>query len=231
MSDPGASMAEVLRRAKAHTLVDSVEQPALDDDARHHLVRVLRVRDGDAVTVTDGDGSWRLCRAVGGDVVPDGEPQFVPAPVEPVVVAFAIPKQDRPEWIVQKLTELGVDRIVLLHASRSVVRWDEVRATKRVAKLERVAADALQQCRRVRLPVVEGPVPAGRVLAGYAIAEPGGQRVDESVRRIAIGPEGGWSDDELELAGGRVSLAENVLRVETAAVAAATLVAAGGRIR
>ena len=103
----------------------------LDDATAHHLFRVLRVRDGEPVTVTDGRGRWRRaaspsgdrCRAIGDAV---GRPHAT----TPCTVAFAIPKSDRPEWIVQKLTELGVARIVLLHAERSVVRWDADRADR-----------------------------------------------------------------------------------------------------
>ena len=56
---------EVLRSSSAHVVVDDVEFVELDDDAVHHVFRVLRVRDGEIVTVTDGFGGWRVCRAVG----------------------------------------------------------------------------------------------------------------------------------------------------------------------
>ena len=81
-------------------------------------------------------------------------------------VAFAIPKADRPEWIVQKLTELGVARIVLLHAERSVVRWDGDRAARHLRKLRRVAVEALEQSRGSGCPTIVGPVPAADVLPG-----------------------------------------------------------------
>ncbi len=138
-----------------------------------------------------------------------------------MAIGFAVPKADRPEWIVQKLTEIGVDRIVLLHAERSVVRWDGARAAKHVAKLERVASEAVQQARRVFLPVVEGPVPALDFLVEAVAAEPGGRPIGPTDRSIAIGPEGGWSDRELAVAGDCVALGAHVLRVETAAVVAA----------
>ena len=213
--------AESLRRAAAHVLVDDVAVPVLDEAARHHVFRVLRLRDGEAVTVTDGRGRWRVCRSSGATIEPDGDEQFEPAPTDPLTIAFAIPKQDRPEWIVQKLTELGVDRIVVLHAARSVVRWDAERAVKHIAKLERVAIEATQQSRRVWLPTVAGPVAASELLPGAAAAEPGGREIGVADRILAIGPEGGWSSGELDLAGAKVSLGPTVLRVETAALAAA----------
>lgn len=212
---------DVLRRSSAHALVDDIEAPALGDDAVHHLFRVLRLRAGDQITVTDGRGRWRPCRAGDGTAEPDGEVVTTGRRAVPLTVAFAIPKQDRPEWIVQKLTELGIDRIVLLHAERSVVRWNDDRAGKHMAKLRRVAAEALQQSRGVWLPEIDGPVPATAVLPRAAAAEPGAEPVGRDVATVAIGPEGGWSDAELAAAGSTASIGATVLRVETAAIVAA----------
>jgi 16S rRNA (uracil1498-N3)-methyltransferase len=138
-----------------------------------------------------------------------------------VTIGLAIPKADRPEWIVQKLTELGVDRIVWLHAERSVVRWDDQRAAKHRARLHRVAVEAVRQCRRVTVPAIDGPVPAISFLAEAIAAEPGGRPDDGRDRVVAIGPEGGWSERELAAAVDQVSLGSTVLRVETAALVAA----------
>lgn len=219
--------AAVLRGAAAHVLVDDVAHPSLDDATAHHVFRVLRTGDGEIVTVTDGAGHWRVCRARAGAIVPDGEVAFASPPAEPITVAVAIPKHDRPEWIVQKLTELGVDAIVLCHADRSVVRWEADRAAKHLAKLRAVAAAALQQSRRVWLPDVTGPLPSHEVLPGVAAAEPGGRPLAVTDRAVAIGPEGGWTAAELELAASTVSLGDTVLRVETAALAAAARLVAG----
>ena len=79
---------------------------------------------------------------------------------------FAPVKGDRPEWTVQKLTELGVDRIVPLRAARSVVRWDGERGAAAVERLRRVAREAAMQSRRCRLPEVTEmtSVPIERIL-------------------------------------------------------------------
>ena len=213
--------AESLRRAAAHVLVDDVSAPALDERSDHHVFRVLRVRDGEIVTVTDGAGGWRVCRAVRATIEPDGEARVEPSPTNPMTIAFAVPKQDRPEWIVQKLTEIGVARIVVLHAERSVVRWDADRAAKHLVKLGRVASEAVQQSRQVWLPQIDGPVAAIEFLPDAVVAEPGGRPINFADRVISIGPEGGWSSAELEVAADRVSLGPAVLRVETAALVAA----------
>jgi 16S rRNA (uracil1498-N3)-methyltransferase len=138
----------------------------------------------------------------------------------------APPKGDRLEWLVQKCTEVGVARLVLVDAERSVVRWDPDRAAKQLDRLRRIAAEAAMQSRRTWLPEVVGPRPAAEVLPDAAVAEPGGRPVAARDSCIAVGPEGGWSAAEVARAGDRVSLGPNVLRVETAAVVAVTLMVA-----
>jgi 16S rRNA (uracil1498-N3)-methyltransferase len=212
--------AESLRRSAAHVVVDDVTSPILSPGDAHHLFRVLRVAEGDVVSVTDGRGGWRLCRAVDGSLEATTPVTVEPPRSMPVTIGLAIPKLDRPEWIVQKLTELGVDRIVWLHAERSVVRWDDQRAAKHLARLERVAVEAVQQSRRVTVPVIDAPKAALSFLPGASAAEPGGRPDDGCHPVVAIGPEGGWSDRELAAAADRISLGPTVLRVETAALVA-----------
>jgi 16S rRNA (uracil1498-N3)-methyltransferase len=221
------------RRATSQVLLDEVDAGVLDhglivlpDDVEHHLRRVLRVRDGDSISVTDGAGRWRMAvvrlsgssltlEAVGAVAVDDRP--------EPFTLATAMPKGDRLDWLVQKTVELGVDRIVLLHAERSTVRWKADRAEKQLVRLRRIADESTRQSRRVWRTEIDGPVDADEVLPLAAVAEPGaaGAVGDESM--IAIGPEGGWTDDELARSPRRVGLGTSVLRVETAAVAATTL--------
>jgi 16S rRNA (uracil1498-N3)-methyltransferase len=215
-----------LRRSAAHLLVDDLDAPVASDGDLHHLLVVLRLRDGEAVTVTDGRGGWRECRISASSLEPVTDVAVEPAP-DPVTVAVAIPKHDRPEWLVQKLTELGVDRIVLLHAARSVVRWDAGRVERHVERLGKVVVEAAMQSRRVRLPELTGPVAASTVVSTMPVAEPGAPPLQASTRAVAIGPEGGWTRDELDAAAGRVGLGDTVLRVETAAVAAAVRMIAG----
>jgi 16S rRNA (uracil1498-N3)-methyltransferase len=219
-------MDEVLRRAAAHVLVADVAVPVADEAAVHHLRRVLRLRDGAVVSVTDGAGRWRPCRLNRGVLEADGVIATVDPPATPVTVAVAPPKGERLEWLVQKCTEVGVDELVLLVAERSVVRWDADRAARQLERLRRVAAEAALQSRRVWLPTVTGPVSASKVLPTAAAAEPGGRPVGPADAVVAIGPEGGWSPGELAAAADHVSLGDTVLRVETAAVVATTLLRA-----
>lgn len=213
-------MNDELRRSAAHILVDDIESPELSDDAAHHVLRVLRVGEHEPVTVTDGHGRWRACHMANTTLRAIGDVVVVERGEDTSTIAVAVPKQDRPEWLVQKATELGIDRVVFLHAERSVVRWDGDRAARHLARLSRVAAQALMQSRRVWLPVIAGPVPAADVLPGGVAAEPGGRALTPADRLIAIGPEGGWTAGELGLAQDLVGLGSAVLRVETAALVA-----------
>jgi 16S rRNA (uracil1498-N3)-methyltransferase len=149
-----------------------------------------------------------------------------PAPA--ITVGFAPVKGDRPEWAVQKLTELGVDRVVLLHTDRSVVRWDEQRATRHLERLRAVARQAVMQSRGLWLPEVEGVGAVDGLLgaAGVAVATPGGGPPGLACPTVLVGPEGGWSAAEEEAAVNTVALAPSVLRTETAAVAAGVILSA-----
>ena len=153
-----------------HVLVTSVDTPVLDADDRHHLERVLRLRDGDPMTVGDGAGRWRPCRW-GSVVEPIGDVVEVAAPAPRLGVAFALIKGGRPELVVQKLVELGVDDIRPFAAERSVVRWDDAKAAKNHGRLTRVAREAVMQCRRAWLPTVH-PVATFADVAALAGASP-----------------------------------------------------------
>jgi 16S rRNA (uracil1498-N3)-methyltransferase len=212
-----------LRGSAAHVLVADVAVPTPPADALHHLLRVLRLRDGETVTVTDGCGQWRPCVISGASIESTGDAHVVERRDPVLTVAVAPPKGDRLEWLVAKCTEVGIDRIVLLDAERSVVRWNGDRADKQLDRLRRIVVDASMQSRRVWLPELAGPLPAIDVLPSSAVAEPGGEPVTADVHTIAVGPEGGWSPAEVAAAGRTVSLGDQILRVETAAVAAAVL--------
>jgi len=221
-----------MRFTKAHVLVDGELRDGADvvpvaDDVEHHLRKVLRLRDGEAVSVTDGAGRWclavavvdgnRLRLEVSSDIATD------PSNARPVIIAAAMPKGDRLDWMVQKVTELGVDRLVLLHAERSVVRWKPDRVDHQLARLQRIADEALRQSRRVVRLAIDAPRPAVEVLGGFVVAEPGGRSLNATDTSIAVGPEGGWTDAELDAAVGEVDLGRTILRTETAAVAISAL--------
>jgi 16S rRNA (uracil1498-N3)-methyltransferase len=211
--------------------VEDLERPDLAADDLHHLTRVLRLRSGAALTVGDGRGAWRTARLEGVGVVPTGPVQQTAMTDAPVCVGFALVKGDKPELVVQKLTELGVDRIVPFRADRSVVVWDEVRADKAVARLRQVARAAAMQSHRPTLPEVGAVAVLADLAAepGVAMCARGGPPLEPGCRTLLVGPEGGWSDDERALRVPTVGLGGYVLRAETAAITAAVLLIAGRR--
>jgi 16S rRNA (uracil1498-N3)-methyltransferase len=244
---PEAGYLERARAAAAHVFVEDLAAPVLAEDDRHHLERVLRLRAGESVSVADGTGRWRPCTFRAGPGGPAGTAALEPAgeiitPPEPtsvVTVGFALTKGDRPEWAVQKLTEIGVDRIVPLVTARSVVRWEGDRAGRHLDRLREVARQAAMQSRRLRLPIIDvvrspaqvveaEPDPGGLDAGGggVALAVPGGSPPTLACPTILVGPEGGWTLEEEEAAPATVGLGPTVLRTETAAVVAAVYLCA-----
>ena len=217
--------------AAAHVFVDDPEDPVLGDDDRHHLERVLRLRVGEAVTASDGRGRWRLCRYAGaGRLDPEDAVLIADRPEPPLTVAFALTKGDRPEWTVQKLTEAGVDRIVPMVTARTVVRWEGGKSSRQVDRLRAVVRSAAMQSRRVWLPVVNDLQPfaaiAAELSARAALAHAGGGPPTLARPATLVGPEGGWSPEELGCGLPQVGLGPTILRSETAAMAAGLLLAA-----
>jgi 16S rRNA (uracil1498-N3)-methyltransferase len=231
LEQPGGGVAPgpAALRSAAQVFVEDLSTPVPSESDVHHLARVLRLRPGETVVASDGRGGWRICRFTGSSpwLEPEGEVGRIDRPQSLVTVGFVPVKGERPEWVVQKLTEIGVDRILVLRSSRSVVVWDGPRGVGALDRLRKVAAQAACQSRRVWLPEVDGVAE----LSGLARTEPvvlaeRGGGTPEVGPAMCIGPEGGWSDDELALAQGTVGLGDAVLRSETAAVVGGTLVCA-----
>jgi len=224
---PDGQVAPPDGRGGPHAFVLDLGRPELSDDDRHHLARVLRTRPGDTLTVSDGVGGWRACR-FGDELEPLGEIVRTTAPGASLTVAFALVKAGRPELIVQKLTELGIDRIVPFVAARSVVRWDDDKAARQAERLDRVAREASMQSRRCFLPEVSAPTTfaAASGLAGAVLAERDGRSPDRGTRVVLVGPEGGWTEDERCSVSDHVGFGAHVLRSETAALAVAAILGA-----
>lgn len=210
-------------------LAESVDAPALADHDHHHLVRVLRVRPGDPITVGDGRGRWRpAVLDAAGAVQPTGAVLAATPADPPLAVGFALVKGDKPEVAVQKLTELGIERIVPFRAERSVVRWDDVKAAKAVSRLRSVARAAAMQSHRPFLPVVDDVADLADLVAqpDVAMADRTGDAPSLGHRLVLVGPEGGWSEGERAIRVPRVAVGGHVLRAETAAITVGAVLAA-----
>ena len=228
-----AASASPVAHVFAGALGESIE---LGGPEAHHLARVLRLHAGEVVTAADGRGRWRPYEvsAVFGAAVrleargPAGtEPALEPS----LAVAFCLTKGDKPDFTVQKLTELGVDRMLPVISARSVSRPAGSRGEAVVARWRRVALEAARQCRRSRLPDI-AEISTLASLSGHpglVVADPGGHAPSQLGRPpggellLVIGPEGGLAPEELEVLRpwARVGLGPLVLRAETAALAAA----------
>ena len=229
----------------------------LPAQAAAHVTRVLRLRPGAALTLFDGRGgefeAELLDSARGGAEVRVGAHRAVEreSPLQ-VALLQGVARGDKMDWIVQKATELGASAVVPLATERSVVQLEAGRAERRAAHWQAVAIAACEQSGRNRLPRIGAPqslaeacgrdsgpsaprrwvlVPgAGRPLAAAA-AGAGALECE-----LLVGPEGGLSEAELELAlrcgFEAVSLGPRILRTETAgAVALALLQAVAGDLR
>jgi 16S rRNA (uracil1498-N3)-methyltransferase len=208
----------------------------LDPAEAHHLRDVLRAGVGEAVELFDAAGRTAQARIEVSDA--DGVTVRVDAVREPsaataaLIVATAVPKADRADWLVEKLSELGVSRWQPLKTARSVVH---PAGAAKFERWRRIAVEAAKQSRRIGVmeigelvevdsmslegvdPIVLSTREGCRPLATI--------EATASRRLLLIGPEGGWTEDELSSLvthGAReVSLTATVLRIETAAVVAA----------
>jgi 16S rRNA (uracil1498-N3)-methyltransferase len=218
---------------------DEVELSARD---RHHLTTVLRLRAGADVELADGTGGWAPARLGQAGAVLRGAAVSHPDPRPALHVAQGLPKGRKLDEVVRVCTELGADAIVPVSAARSVSRPSGSKLDKAVERWAAVARAASEQARRVRRPRL-GPFRTSDDLSADAgvllVAHPGGtplprlsgELTGAGAVTVAVGPEGGWSDEEVArwAAGGAhvVGLGPTVLRTEHAAAAALAVLAAG----
>jgi 16S rRNA (uracil1498-N3)-methyltransferase len=250
------------------------------DDA-HHLVRVMRAKEGDQVIVSDGVGREALVRIrklekdrVIADIV-----ESLPMDNEPCVevwIAQSLPKGDKMEIVIQKGTEIGADRFIPFVSERTVVQLDGKKEGKKIERWQKIAKEAAEQAHRNRVPVVEVPLSwkallqlstqadatwicyekenglqlkheIQSALSSFAACSTnlGQQEMQQLELRkepqaaglqpnrrakllLIVGPEGGFSEREVEAAeasGCRsVSLGKRILRTETAAMVGLTCI-------
>jgi len=229
-------------RQLLHRLPENGGSVAVSSAVQHRLQRVLRLPPGARLLLADGAGS--RMEVLWNQSIFDaaGPLQFPPAQPPQLHMAMGLIKGERWDWCVEKLAELGVNHLFPLALDHCVVRSDAAKSADKTAKWQQIATQAFEQCGSAFqmhvhevmsfsqwIASISGahfavcdelrpPMPISRYLAAQS----------DAVVRVVVGPEGGLSKDEkyqADHSGGiAVRLGENVLRAETAAVAAATLV-------
>ena len=224
-------MMDELRRSSAHVFVEDISYPVLTDGDVHHLSRVLRLKNGEVVTCSDGHGAWRVTHWKDGAVESASEVITEPERSVLLTVAIAPVKGDKTDLTIEKLVEIGIDRISILHPLEYiVVRCTSDKTSQVMERYRRIALAAAMQSRRVYLPEIIGPVSLGALgVDDVAMAEPGGQASWDGVRTLVIGPEGGFSPNELASSLPTIDLGRTILRAETAAIVGASLMVAHSR--
>ncbi len=217
---------------------DIAINPILPESDSQHCVRVLRMKEGDTLEVIDGKGHRYTCRLIEAHAkrahVEIIEKQDVPLSWQNnITIAVAPTKHlDRMEWMVEKLTEIGVNRIIPL-----LCRYSERKELK-IERLEKIAISAMKQSLKTVLPIIDVMTPIKDVITKQMYDQRFIAYCDTSIPRkllsaeyrankdtlILIGPEGDFSTEEINLALNSgykpISLGDNRLRTETAAVVA-----------
>lgn len=208
-------------------------------DAKH-ITKVLRLKKGDWLFVTDGEGSrWRgeIIELAGSNVHIKLLEPIASNKASSITLAQALTKHDKFEWIIQKAVELGITKIIPFSSERTIKKYDQ-------AKLERwqkIAVEAAKQCGTSVKPMIGRNMEFSNLVSDFAnhgsvVLFYEGEKINTVSEMpplrnnilIIIGPEGGFSADEIgeakKAGASTVSLGPLILRVETAAIAGVTLI-------
>lgn len=214
----------------------------LPEGLAHHAARVLRLRDGAAIVLFDGKGGeYPGVLHIEGKQVSASLGAHAPREAElpgRITLVQGLPSGDKMDWVIEKAVELGAAAVVPIAAQRSVLQLSGARLDKRVQHWQRIAQSAAEQCGRNRLTIVEAPRSLRDYLAGPAAglrllchpdapddlpAALASGNVGEHGLTLLVGPEGGWSESELQEAQRAgvtaVRFGPRVLRTETAGLA------------
>ena len=215
----------------------------------NHIKNVLRMRAGEEISVSDGAGKdyFGKIRSIDRDCVlidiENSWDSYVELPAE-ITLFQGLPKADKMELIIQKAVELGACAIVPVITKRTIVRWDEKKQDKKLARWQGIAESAAKQSGRGIIPKVTAPVSFSAALAQAGFMEAavipyekaeGMEAAREKVRSmrgkksigVFIGPEGGFDTDEIEAAIKAgvcpITLGRRILRTETAGLTALSI--------
>ncbi|MEH7549147.1 MULTISPECIES: 16S rRNA (uracil(1498)-N(3))-methyltransferase [Bacillaceae] len=217
----------------------------IDEEDRHHIVKVMRMEIDDRIICVDPEGKQAVCRLseiTNSSVVADVVQWIDESPELPISITIAsgLPKGDKLEWIIQKGTELGAQQFLPFSAARSVVKWDEKKAAKKIDRWQKIAKEAAEQSHRTILPSIINPMSFKELLKksndfDYKLAayEEESRQGETSVLSSTLkkmkngetllfvfGPEGGLAEEEVQqlkdFGFGLCGLGPRILRTETA---------------
>ena len=212
----------------------------LEGDEARHLARVMRAKSGDMVELFNGQGTSWTATVVSIErnhvelSLGQERSENFPADKPALTLAVALPKGDRQKWLIEKITELGTDSLVPLTTTRSVAEP----TAAAMSRLQRGVIESCKQSGRNRLLKITPPQSLHNLLTTSSaslriLACPDGNPMQSILSKpidnllIVIGPEGGFTDEEISTAQAygfqKMSLCQNILRIETAAVAAAVI--------
>src|SRR4051794_30248149 len=217
----------------------------IDEEDLHHIVKVMRMEIGDQIICVDPEGKQAVCEIseiTNSSVVADVVQWIDESPELPISITIAsgLPKGDKLEWIIQKGTELGAHQFLPFSAARSVVKWDEKKAVKKMERWQKIAKEAAEQSHRTKVPNIINPMTFKDLLKkskdfDYKLAayeeesRQGETSVLSSILQkmkcgqnllFVFGPEGGLAEEEVqqlnEYGFSLCGLGPRILRTETA---------------
>lgn len=220
----------------------------ISGEEAHHILDVMRLKKGDRIQAFDGSGKLYDGKIIGTEakqvrVEIEAVRQALPASEATLTLVQALPKKNKMDYIVEKCTELGVEAIVPVQTARTIVKLDKDGQSGRKRRWQKIALEAAKQSGRTTIPEVKSLTPWSKVLAMlgdfdlkllFCLSEKTEKlkdvlRYQNQAKRVAflIGPEGDFTPEEVSAAlkAGclSVSLGENVLKSDTAAIAALTM--------
>ena len=220
------------------------EHIKLESEDEHHLLHVMRMKKDDEIEVVANDKLF-LCRIENVNPLNIYIVHEINSDVElneDVTLLFALTKGDRTDLVVQKATELGVKKIALIQSERTVVRYDEKDIVKKCARYQKIMKEASEQSHRLVVPTLLGIYNLKKLPKevysdlNYVAYEKDANDVEGSFKgltkgksiTILVGPEGGFSKEEIDMLVNqgfiRTSLGKRILRAETAAIYALSVI-------
>lgn len=211
----------------------------------HHIVNVMRMQIGDQIVCVDSEGKSAVCKIAEITdeqvvaVVVQWNEDLSELPIS-ITIASGLPKGDKLEWIIQKGTEMGAHEFLPFSAARSVVKWDEKKAAKKIERWQKIAKEAAEQSHRSFLPEVVSPITFKSLLkkskdyhyklVAYEEESKNGETTNfpftlQQIKKgesllLVFGPEGGLTEDEVKLLRENdfslCGLGPRILRTETA---------------